>query len=211
MAGLLRVGMVVASAGRSTPGNLPNAPTAAITVAPVWPALKSASASPLRTASAANRMDARGFLRSAAAAGSSMPIDSGVSRMRDVERRHPRVARQFAFDVRRRPDQEESDLQMSRGHERAVDNAPRTVVAPHRVDGDAHQSTAGGLVTVGSIQFPVASFALLAGKSRDAHRVSGSTDRVVFSDKSNWLLATGDSVWLAKAYASSTGRTCRPL
>jgi hypothetical protein len=121
------------------------------------------------------------------------------------------MARQFAFDFSGIPDQEESDLQMPRRDERTIDDTPRTVVAPHRVDGDAHQSTAGGLVTVGSIQFPVASFALLAGKSRDAHRVSGSTDRVVFSDKSNWLLATGDSVWPAKAYASSTGRPWRPL
>ena len=39
-----RVGMIVASAGRSTPGSRPNAACAAITAAPVWPALNSASA-----------------------------------------------------------------------------------------------------------------------------------------------------------------------
>ena len=48
-AGRSRVGMVVASAGRSTPGIIPNAPYAAITVAPVWPALNKAAASPRAT------------------------------------------------------------------------------------------------------------------------------------------------------------------
>ena len=59
--------MIVASAGRSTPGSEPNAACAAITDAPVWPALNSASARPSRTASAATRIDARGLRRSACA------------------------------------------------------------------------------------------------------------------------------------------------
>ena len=53
-----RVGIVAASAGRSTPGSMPNAPCAAITVAPVCPALNSAAASPRATASAATLIDA---------------------------------------------------------------------------------------------------------------------------------------------------------
>ncbi len=80
-AGRRRVGMMVARAGRLMPGTRPKAAWAAITDAPVCPALKSAAARPCATASAASRIDARGLRRSAAAAGSSMPIASGVSRI----------------------------------------------------------------------------------------------------------------------------------
>jgi hypothetical protein len=48
----------------------------------VCPALKSAAASPSRTASAATRIDAPGFRLSAAAAGSAISIRSGACRTR---------------------------------------------------------------------------------------------------------------------------------
>ena len=73
------VGIVVASAGRSTPRRRPNARCAASIVAPVFPALKSATASPLATMPAATRTAARGLRRNAAAGDSCMPIVSGAS------------------------------------------------------------------------------------------------------------------------------------
>src|SRR5260221_2171734 len=78
-AGERRVGMIVASAGRSTPGKRPKAACAAMTEAPVWPALKSASAWPSRTASAATRIEARGLRRSASAGLSDISTRSGAS------------------------------------------------------------------------------------------------------------------------------------
>ena len=80
------VGTVTASAGRSTPAIMPNAACAAITVAPVWPALKSAAASPRATRSAATLMLAVGFLRSADAGESSIAITSGASTTRTRSR-----------------------------------------------------------------------------------------------------------------------------
>ena len=71
--------VVVASAGRSTPGNMPNAACAACSVAPVLPALNNAAALPSATRSAARRTDAPGFLRSADAGDSPMPMTSGAS------------------------------------------------------------------------------------------------------------------------------------
>src|SRR5687768_4554563 len=58
---------------------VPNDPYAAITVAPVWPALTSARARFCATRSAATRIDAPGLRRSAAAGDSVMPITSGAS------------------------------------------------------------------------------------------------------------------------------------
>jgi hypothetical protein len=77
-AGRSRVGIVVASAGRSTPGIIPKAACAAITVAPVWPALNSAAASPPATRAQATRIDARGLRRSVDGA-SAISITSGAS------------------------------------------------------------------------------------------------------------------------------------
>ena len=52
---------------------------AATTDAPVWPTLTSAAASPRATHSAATRIDARGFRRSASAGDSAIPITSLAS------------------------------------------------------------------------------------------------------------------------------------
>ena len=59
--------MVVAKAGRSTPAIIPKAACAAMTVAPVFPALKTASAFPLATRSIATLIEAKGFLLRATA------------------------------------------------------------------------------------------------------------------------------------------------
>ena len=74
-----RVGITGASAGRPAPGSMPNAACAASTVAPVLPALKSAPARPDATSSAATRIEASGFRRSAAAGASDISTTSGAS------------------------------------------------------------------------------------------------------------------------------------
>ena len=102
-AGERRVGMMVASAGRSTPGSSRTRACAAITDAPVWPALNSASARPSRTASAATRIDARGLRRSAAPRTPPSRCAPGASSDLDVERRTaPRVARRARARLPRR-------------------------------------------------------------------------------------------------------------
>ena len=140
-AGCRRVGMIVASAGRSTPGSRPNAPCAAMTDAPVWPALKSASASAV-----ADRVggdpDRRARLAPQRRRRRLRHLDP-LRRVEDVdvERGRARMARQLALDRRRAiADEQQADLQMTRGDERSVDDAAGPVVAAHRVDGDAHQA-----------------------------------------------------------------------
>ena len=60
---------------------MPNAAWAAMTVAPVWPALNNAAVSPRATVSAATRIDAPGFRRSAA---------DGISNLRKTYLKEPR-------------------------------------------------------------------------------------------------------------------------
>ncbi len=84
-----RVGMVAASAGRSTPSSMPRCPYAAMTVAPVCPALKKASARPAATSAAAMATEASGRRRSAAAGASAIPIASPDPRGEGRPRRRP--------------------------------------------------------------------------------------------------------------------------
>ena len=116
---------------------MPNAPWAAITVAPVCPALKSAAASPPATSSAATRIDARGLRRSAAAGASAIPMTSGASTIRCRARGRRDAGRSAASSAGRAPDQREPEIEVPRRRQRAVDDRPRRVVAAHRVDGDA--------------------------------------------------------------------------
>ena len=78
-AGRLLVGIVVASAGRSTPGTMPNAACAESTAAPVCPALTSAAALRPATSSAATLTDERGLRRTADEGDSAISITSGAS------------------------------------------------------------------------------------------------------------------------------------
>ena len=116
--------MIVASAGRSTPGSMPNAPCAAITDAPVWPALNSAAPRRRATASAAT-----GSTRAACAA-APPPRDSAMlDRLGRVERSRTSSARRAGMPRAARArsravaDEQQPDLQMPRRDQRAVDDA----------------------------------------------------------------------------------------
>ena len=118
---------------------MPNAACAAITVAPVWPALTSAAASPRATDSAATRIEARDFRRSAARRRFLHADD--VRRIEDADARAAR--RRDASPARREstsagPGEIQTEIEMPRGGQRAVDDAAGSVVAPHRVYGDAN-------------------------------------------------------------------------
>ena len=140
-----------ASAGRSTPGSMPNAPCAAITVAPVCPALKSAAASPRATSSAATLIDARGLRRSAAAGDSS--IVDHVGRRRRCGRVDDR--RRDAARARRRIASARPTRSTPRSKWRAAARAPSTtcrgrMIAAHRVNGDPDHRGAACQVTYSS-------------------------------------------------------------
>ena len=146
-AGRPRVGITAASAGRSTPGNIPNALCAAITVAPVCPALKSADASPLTTASAATLIDAPGLRRSAADGDSSIPTTSGASTMRTRSRSMSRVSRvlvELGLDRVAVPDKQDAEIEMTYGRQRPVHDIARRLVAAHCVDCDPDHSEVPG-------------------------------------------------------------------
>jgi hypothetical protein len=121
-------------------GSRPNAACAAITAAPVCPALKSASARRLRTASAATRMDARGLRRSAAAAGSAISTHSGASSVSIVQRVAP-GCRLSSASTTPRADEQQPDLQVPGRDKGSVDDAAGPMVTAHGVDGDAHQNS----------------------------------------------------------------------
>ena len=119
---------------------MPNAACAAITVAPVCPALNSAAASPRATASAATRIDAG--LRRSAAAGDS-PSRRRPARTIDhaIDAGMPREFGSTAVR-RRRPASPRSTV--TRRGTSAVDDRARRVVTAHRVDGYADRGTLWG-------------------------------------------------------------------
>ena len=112
-----------------------------MTDAPVWPALKSASARPSRTASAATRIEARGFRRSASAALSDISMRSGASMIWTSIRRN-RLATGWrassASIAAASPDEQQPDLEVPRRDERAIDDDGRPGVTAHGVDRDTH-------------------------------------------------------------------------
>src|SRR4030095_12709012 len=139
-AGRSRVGMAVASAGRSTPGIIPNATCVANTVAPVWPALNSASASRPATRAAAPRIAARGRCQ--------FRHLNNVGRLDDVDLELTPVC----VTIKRRcnryggSNQEYLEVEMTGGGKGAVHDGGRRMVATHRVNGDANHLDAGSLL-----------------------------------------------------------------
>ena len=99
--GPLPVIIWTASAGRSTPGSRPRRRTAAAIPAPVWPAVTTASAWPVRTRSVATRIEASFFSRSARAGCSSMPMTWLACTMRDVGRQRSCASRSMTARRRR--------------------------------------------------------------------------------------------------------------
>ena len=109
--------------GDRRPAAGPSAPYAAITDAPVLPALNRARAWPCATASAATRIDARGLRRSASAGDSAMPTTSGASITSRASPEH--VARGARARARGRPRGPTSSKPIGRC--RAADSAPSTM------------------------------------------------------------------------------------
>ena len=67
-----------------------------------------------------------------------MPMNSGVSRIAQIERAAAGMTRELALDRRAIADEQQPYLQMTGSDQRAVDDAARPVVAAHRVNGDTH-------------------------------------------------------------------------
>ena len=150
-AGRCRVGIVAASAGRSTPGSMPNAPCAAITVAPVCPALKSAAASP-RATGLGRHPDRRAAACAAAppTATPPSPTTSGASTMRTRSRSTSGVPGELGLERRRPADEQHAEIEVAGRRQRAVDDVARRVVAAHRVDCDADHRGSGSGSGLGS-------------------------------------------------------------
>ena len=138
MIGPVAVTMWAGSAGRSMPSMRPRRKTAAAMVAPVEPALTTASALPSRTRSVATRIDARRLARRAAAGCSPISIDVGRVDEADAGRPAAPVLGDLALQAGHVTD--EDHLVGVRGGvvDRPSDDLTRCVVATHRVDRDAH-------------------------------------------------------------------------
>jgi hypothetical protein len=108
-------------------------------VAPVWPALKSAAASPRATTSAATRIDARDFLLSAAA-GASHPDDiAGLDEAHSI--RVVMHSGELSRDPVSRTDEHHTKIEMTGCRHRARDDGSRRKVAAEGVDRDPDHSS----------------------------------------------------------------------
>ena len=67
-----------------------------------------------------------------------MLMDSGVCRVCKIERAGAGMPRQLPFDHVAIADEQQSNLEMTRGDECTVNNRSRAVVTAHRIDGNAH-------------------------------------------------------------------------
>ena len=125
--GLSRDRMTTAIAGRRTPGSRRMCMRPAASIAPVFPAKTTASASPSPTARhAATRLES-GFARTASAGFSCIAISSAAA-----------TSRVPGFEPRR-PEEDDLDA-VARRLERALDHSGRTAIAPEGVDRYAHPS-----------------------------------------------------------------------
>ncbi len=134
------VGTVGASAGRSTPGSMPNAACAATTLAPVWPALNSAAASPGRDVLGgdANR-------RARLAAQRLRRRFDHLDHVGRVDDAHVEIAcvgmpRQLGANQILAADQIDTKPEIARGGHGAINGMGRRMIAAHRINGDAHMS-----------------------------------------------------------------------
>ena len=134
--------MIVASAGRSTPGKPPEhrmrrdhrragmAGAEERVGAPVGHGLRGDADRRLRLAA---QRRGRGFLHlDAVGSIGDLDVEPGCAGM----------PRQLAFDGTSCANQQQTDLKMTRGHQRPADDAGRGLVAAHRVNGDAQCAAA---------------------------------------------------------------------
>ena len=124
---------------------MPNAACAAITVAPVLPALKSAAARPAATSAAATRIEAPGRRRSAAVGGSPIPITSSAWTMTTSSAAASGRVGQQRRRRSSRPDQRQRQAALACRVERPVDDGLGPVIAAHRVDGYPDHDAVPGL------------------------------------------------------------------
>ena len=177
-----------------TPGSMPNAPCAAITVAPVWPALKSAAASPARHG-IGGHLDRRGRLPPERRGGRLGHLDR-VVRVDDAE---PRCAVGAGVPIALRPraravgpTSSDAEIEVPRRRERAVDDVARAPIAAHGVDRDPdHRKSVNARPL--SLRPPPAPVG--RGSSRSSRR----------RDAAAWLVAVRA---LAEAHRPSARRAC---
>src|SRR6266545_3697614 len=129
------VGIKAASAGRSTPGNIPITILAVAIAAPVLPAETNPSPFPSFT-NFVPILKELFFLRlTDVITGSPMPITSAASTSSMPRSPSPRQP-QRRFDDLRLPNQNYPDCQVARSSQRSIDLGVRRVVATHRVEND---------------------------------------------------------------------------
>ena len=63
----------------------------------------------------------------------------------EVESAGTGMTGQLALDERTITDEQKTDLEATRGDEGTVDDAPRSIIAAHRVDGYAHSANGSQL------------------------------------------------------------------
>ncbi len=117
---------------------MPKAACAATTLAPVWPALNSAAAWPAATCSAATRIDARGLRRSAFAGDSLMSITSGASMTRTSRSLASGWRAELGANQVRAADEVDTEPEIARGRDGAINGMRRRMIAAHRVNRYAH-------------------------------------------------------------------------
>ena len=164
------VGIVAASAGRSTPGSMPNAPCAAMTVAPVWPALNSAAASPRATQLGRDPDRRRRLAPQRRRGDSAISITASASTIRTRSAIDQPACRSTSASTRVRPDQHHAQVEVPRRRERAVDDSAGRGVAAHGVDGDPDPSGCECWVRGATRALPVAQL-LLVDRARLAAAV----------------------------------------
>jgi hypothetical protein len=130
--------MMVAMAGRSTPGE---AAERAVGRHDGGAGVSSAEHRGGRAVAHGLGRELHGGARLAAERGRRrLPPSHRLGRVEhlDVERARARMARQLALDGVAMPDEQQPDLQVPRRHQRAIDDGPGGIVAPHRVNGYPH-------------------------------------------------------------------------
>ena len=140
--------------------------------APVLPAVMNPAALPSRTRRSPTRSVESRLARTACAAFSFMPITSLAWTTCDLLQRRGGVVTQFGADLIFRPDQQNVDVVVTRGQDRAFDFRFRRAIRAHGVDGDdrGHESgfrlQAPGFNNDGALSPAAYSFSLMARTSR---------------------------------------------
>jgi hypothetical protein len=93
-----------------------------------------------------------------------------------IECRRARMPRELCLNRASVPDEQQSDLEVTRSNEGAVNNRARPIVAAHRIDGDSHQSFQLPATSVQAYQPADADLRIRALRSIPKDREAGSRE-----------------------------------